>query len=406
MIFKEDRTAICLDNSGNVFAARISVKRKKAQLLDAVYLPAEHGKNDFSERIAKAYSHLKAEKGTLTAIGSSFESAIFFELSMPSLPQKEMTQALGFELSRYIPLPMDEMLWQYRVLDAADASGRRRIKIFAVKRKEWEKFLEDLSGINIEFDTFVYPFMAAEKSNDMIMKGIDDFFYFSDGIPHHIGTKSTDDAFNAKIEGLEKLPDRSGFKPCLLMLEYMLASAFSKDMKTALPLPHKFRPKRLIALKVAASIMAASALLLALSYAGRKAYSISERIAAIKVEKGKIYRTLAQLKAENKKYRDTDELIAKIYEAEEADGEVLHCLHFLSEKIPGSLWVTGFNSGSGKIDVTLKTSNDDSGIDTEKSTGFLSGSGSIYTAESVRKRRNGDGSEYLYLKLARQEKKM
>lgn len=406
MIFKEDRTAICLDNSGNVFAARISIKHKKAFLKDSVYLPVEHGKNDFPERIAKAYSQLKAEKGTLTAIGASFESAVFFELNMPPLPQKEMTQALGFELSRHIPLPMDQIVWQYRILDSADESGKRKIRIFAVKRKEWEKFLEDLSGTNIEFDAFVYPFMIVPNDKDSVMKNIDDSFYFSEGIPDIIGTKIIEDTFKTNIEGIENLPNRSIFTPCLMMLEYMLTSAFAKDMKTMLPLPRKFRPKRMVALKIAASVMAASALLLVLSYAGRKAYSISERIAAIKAEKGRIYRTLAQLKAENKKYRDTDELICKIYEAEEADGEVVHCLHFLSDKVPGGLWVTGFNSGSGKIDVTLKTSYDDAGIDTEKSTSFLSGAGTAYTAESVRKRRNGDGSEYLYLKIARQEKKM
>jgi type IV pilus assembly protein PilM len=65
-------------------------------------------------------------------MGVGNQRVVVREITLPWLPEKELRQSLGFQVQEYIPMPVDEAVLDYHVIDEAEDEGRRTIRVLLV----------------------------------------------------------------------------------------------------------------------------------------------------------------------------------------------------------------------------------------------------------------------------------
>jgi hypothetical protein len=278
-----------------------------------------------------------------------------------------------------------------------------RLRIFAVIEREWTHFLSRFDAAGIKVDAIVYPFMALEKEGSFsYLKGIDSEFVFAfnngDFHPERISEinppQNAEDKYD-KISGKDKLHGASEeeFKPCLILADYALSGNFRKDKASSMELPEKLMPQRFKFLKIAAIFLAVLTLLSGGGILARNAWGSHSRLMAVRQEKARVKKLIAKLKQENTKNKELDEIMQKVSDAVSGQHDALQCLHFLSEKLPAHMWVTSFNSSGTQINMTIKTDRDADNV-----TSYIRNN-PFFNTDNVRKRRNSDGSKYIYMRM-------
>jgi hypothetical protein len=404
MFSPKGSAAIAWDIDFNVYGISLKTGAKGArEIVASTFQKSDNGIEGFSERLKKVYEELHPDKNSPIVAGGHMTGSVCFEIAMPKLADKELKQAIAFEIPRHIPYPPEETSWCYRVV-GEDKSGRLRLRIFAVIEREWTHFLSRFDASGIKADAIMCPFMAAEKSDASFLNlnGIDaEFgFVFDDEtfVPEKIETvsiKSKDEKFFENIVGIDKLhgSENEAFEPCLMLADYALNRNFKKDCASSMDLPEKLMPQRFKFLKVAAIFLAVFTLLSGGGLVVRNAWGAHARLMAVSQEKARIKKLIVKLKKANTKHKELDELMQKVADAASSQEDALLCLHFLSEKLPAHMWVTSFSSSGAKINMTIKTDRDADNI-----TSYIRNN-PFFNTEDVRKRRNSDGSKYIYMRM-------
>ncbi len=403
--------ALSWDEALSVYGARVRLVGKgRLSVTGIARLDAgRDGEDGFSERLRQACSELGADSGCAVA-GGFLPGAVCFETFITKLGAVETRQALSFELPRAIPFPVEDLAWNYRIVGDGETHGKPGFsiaRVFAAPEREWSRLISALDAAGIKADAVVFPFMAVGEGSDekgFCLEGIDGEFSFCGGFENSLlemrhceKTELSEDFFSG-FDGLDKLIDndselREKLAPCLLLATYALSGNFSRDAQ--LELPEKLRPQRFKFLKLAAAVLIATAILSGVGFAGRKLWSAHHRLGMVKRAQSEINKRIEKIKAANKKSLALDELIGKISEASSGNADLLMCLHYLSKKLPASMWVTNFSVRGDKIDVTIKSFGK-----AEDLLAHLRGS-PFFSTDNIRKRRNSDGSVYVYLKLVR-----
>lgn len=114
---------------------------------------------DSKERLSKALKELKekANVSTTQAIAALPTFAVFTSvINLPKLHQKELTSAIRWEAKKYIPLPLDEMVLDWKIVggdtsELEKSKGKGGLSLFkkkAIKEKE-----QDIKNMAEGFDT-------------------------------------------------------------------------------------------------------------------------------------------------------------------------------------------------------------------------------------------------------------
>jgi len=73
-------------------------------------------------------------------------------INIPNLPRNELKQALKWEVTKYIPIPVEELIFDYEVLDqvSTPTDTQLRIMIIAARKQYIENYCDILAKINLK----------------------------------------------------------------------------------------------------------------------------------------------------------------------------------------------------------------------------------------------------------------
>lgn len=398
--------ALSWDAEGRACGVRLALKGGKTSVCATATAGAAPGA--FKDNLEKVWRELDPDGELFAVAGGAIPGEVIFEMRTPKLSGDDLVNAIDFELPRQVPCPVEDMVWGFRAIGAIEGTHEISVRIWAVPKKAWEKLLDDVSASPVKLDLICSPLMsdAADGAERFaFMPSIDPLCGLGEGGD---GLKamlpSLDPACDATAFGkalaqrLDWTPETSEasvrFAPCLALGSYALGGAYAQGQRLYPEMPSEVEPKRFKALKIACLAILCLNALLGLALGGRELADRYERFNSVREEKVAILSRIARIKAENAQNREIDQTIKRIGESGIGNQELLQCLHFLSVALPERVWLADLSGGAERMDLTIKADGD------WEADAVKWDSAKLLSPESVRKRRNADGSAEIFLKLA------
>jgi type IV pilus assembly protein PilM len=103
-----------------------------------VPLPAgavENGEVRDVEAVSEALRELWTRGGFKSRkvyMGVGNQRVVVREIALPAMPEKELRQSLGFQVQEFIPMPVDEAVLDFHVIDEMEVDGRQMLRLLLV----------------------------------------------------------------------------------------------------------------------------------------------------------------------------------------------------------------------------------------------------------------------------------
>lgn len=401
-------TVVFWNHDATVYGLNISANKNKLLVLQsASALNTEFG---LKNNLAAVCRELNPEGEILTVGGAAINGSVIFEIPAPALPDKDLLNALAFEIPRHLPLPQEECLWTFRKFaPPKEAEAKSKVRVWALPRKEWENTIAIVADSGIKLDYIVNPFMAENESASgfsFYLPQLEKNLSFAFNHESFREMQFVSNAFESQSNfkdfidknvdwdlSLKDLGGKEQYFPCIMLALFALSNDFSMNRNFLPELPQGILPSRCRNLKVAAIILGIASVAALLGLGFRNWSDSYSRLAAVKTEKGRVLRSIEKIRKSNISNRETDLTVKKIYEASPGNPEILQCLHFLSEALPENMYLQEFNSSGNAVELAIRTGGEG---DTDS---IAWNKTKLYSPENVRKRRNSDGSSDIYLKI-------
>ncbi len=65
-------------------------------------------------------------------LGVGNQRVVVREIALPSMPEKELRQSLGFQVQEFIPMPVDEAVLDYHLIEEIEVDGRQMVRLLLV----------------------------------------------------------------------------------------------------------------------------------------------------------------------------------------------------------------------------------------------------------------------------------
>jgi hypothetical protein len=324
----------------------------------------------FAEQIRSIYKQLKCSTEEKIIIGGYFSSSLTFSLDIHSLSINDINRYLQYELPRHLPYGIDELQWCFKPTKFTENNKKvKRIKIFVIKKDEWNKFLANIAESGIRIDAIIPPFMAIDplySDIDICMAGIDQTFFHhkSERLEHAYNFSKNDESKNdfnkfydllkAKYQNLSKV-NYNDYIPAVILAEYVLSEQCNKNNINGFELTKNLTPRRSKNLKIINLFLAIFLILLALSYFGRITIynnDIMQKLLNKKYEiKSSVNKINRKLNIAKEKNRVINEIIKL---PPESSINLLKYLDFFSKNLPDNIWISNINSYNNKINIVFK----------------------------------------------------
>jgi type IV pilus assembly protein PilM len=103
-----------------------------------VPLPAgavENGEVRDVEAVSEALRELWTRGGFKSRkvwMGVGNQRVVVREIALPTMPEKELRQSLGFQVQEFIPMPVDEAVLDYHLIEEIEVEGRQMLRLLLV----------------------------------------------------------------------------------------------------------------------------------------------------------------------------------------------------------------------------------------------------------------------------------
>ena len=326
---------------------------------------------------------LGVDEETTVIVGGNYTKTCFIDLKMPKLPASDLKNAIAFELSKYSPVPVEEIQWGYRVIGKIEGTESNLVRVVYFPEDEWESWVAAASGISDGVDMIIPPIAVLDPEMDGIdvclgnkQNGNEVYLFKST----HEGERSIiclppeeplDKIFGGGQAPLEKdgfdpgelnqlQPDQqSSFAPSIVLGMYGLSKTFYSDRKYWLPVPLEMRPRRNRSHKIfTLAVIIYLVLLLSLLFTSTF-YRKHKELQALTAESNR-------LEADREQYEFTDTPETKIEELETQVMEINQSLFSMAAILREfttlsneKLWCTNFSWDSGDVRAELRADSDD-----------------------------------------------
>ena len=148
---KNGRTISFAFNDNSVEMAVISRFGKKVKIKDLrkVYIPDEivisEDKTRFIVNTVRGYLDEFDRRGSRVTVSATGPETAFRIITLPKMKRKEIRTAIGFEIKKLIPFPLEDCLIDYRIVANINRDGREfyRLAIHAATKR----FIREITGI-------------------------------------------------------------------------------------------------------------------------------------------------------------------------------------------------------------------------------------------------------------------
>ena len=404
-------SVICIQDDSRVVGLRVKTAAGGKISVEKCFAGTYLENDGPGEAWSVAVESLNSKSCDRVIITGQIERSGVFEIRMPKLNHDELRHAVEYELTKHIPLPLNDIVWSARTVpdEKNDDTEEHlnRVRVVFMLRDNWTKFVSELQIRGINIDAFINPFMSIDpfaSGKNVALPMIDDKHVFlsnSDGLRKMCFAENIVQNEKQQKQILdcfvwnEGIHQKEEYSVCMLIARYVMSGEYDKyEKKLALKLPNSLIPQRNKLLKWFTVISGIAALLcvdLLLYQAREKVYRVySEQKNAINLVETQI-RNLQKQNAASKK---NEKLYKKINGSVPANLNPLRVMAFLAQKLPKFIWIRSYNMTSDKIHLSLTCSKDPGNLMSKLRNGRL------YNIENIRKSRRHDGTYYLYLMLA------
>jgi type IV pilus assembly protein PilM len=144
-------------------AVRMRRDRNNVEILDVEQIEYEVSSDgvNFSEQAREAISAFKSlhDVRDPVVVAHHGQGTLSRFIKIPAFDPKKIKEMVGYEASQQIPFPLDEVIWDYHLVDGEYMPGEERdVGIFAARRDAIEDFLVDFQseGLSVESLTIGY----------------------------------------------------------------------------------------------------------------------------------------------------------------------------------------------------------------------------------------------------------
>lgn len=185
------------------------------------------------------------------------------DLTMPKLKGEELKNALGFELRKQTPMPVEKLRWGYRRLPGGTDKSDL-LRLFYIRSEKWSKWLEALGAIH-HLDLVCPPELALSplgSEGKIILpdsEGNPLEYRYDAGqwlsapcsLPENYSLDSAIPGLACEVSGLpaSSPEEKLAWMPAIFLGAYSMTAEASADSATLISLPEDKRPRRHTALK-------------------------------------------------------------------------------------------------------------------------------------------------------------
>ena len=401
---------ISIQNDFRVLGLRMKAGRNGRCFVEKCFVGPYSENDGPGEALASALDSLNARSCNRIVVTAQIEQSGIFELRMPKLNHEDLKHAVEHELVKYVPLPLEDIVWSARVVPEQNEDPENhlnRVRVVFIKRENWTKFISDFQIRQLHIDSFINPFMAVDPfgaGEDVALPEIDDKHVFLSGAD---GLRKMCFAENIRqnleqqkrisecFVWNEEIPEKDDYYICMLIAGYVMSGDYDQyEKKLALPLPQGMMPRQNKLLKWFTVVNGIAALLCL----GLLLYQAREKVYCVYVEQRNaislIETKIRNVQKQNAVSKKNEKLYKKIEGAVPVSLNPLRIMAFLAQKLPKYIWIRSYNMSSEKIHLSLTSSRDPGNLMSALRNGKL------YNIENIRKSRRYDGTYYLYLVLA------
>jgi type IV pilus assembly protein PilM len=134
------RTRIGLDIGSTAVRAAELTEGSPPAVVRAAQVPLAPGAVDNGEvkdveAVAEALRELWTRGGFKSRrvyMGVGNQRVVVREIALPSMPEKELRQSLGFQVQEFIPMPVDEAVLDFHVIEETEIDGRAMLRLLLV----------------------------------------------------------------------------------------------------------------------------------------------------------------------------------------------------------------------------------------------------------------------------------
>jgi len=330
-----------------------------------------------AELLAAGRRELGLDDDTIVIVGGNFRKACFVDLTMPRIAPEDMRGAVQFELGKYSPIAVDDLVWGYRNVNRIAGTEMQLTRVVYVRRDDWNRWIEAASGLGHGVDMII-PASAVldpmfENRDIAFSEGVNgDYFVFKHGTNGQrqvtYTTEAPDDAaligvgdqplledwlVPGELDQLEKTAQAS-FMPAILLSRYGLSEHFHGDHKHWLPLPLELQPRRNRTIKLLTTA-AIAYLVFVLSILGCCWISDHhQQLQSARMTTRQLERQLYELKQRAARPEIAAKIDADLSETRQERVRLSEALAELTHVISDNLWSTNFTWKEGHITAQLQ----------------------------------------------------
>ena len=319
--------------------------------------------------IPEAVNALGGAESTGVIAGATNPNVGLADREIPDLTADNLRNALQFELRRVAPLPPEQLVWGYRILPSSSEQQKKTARIVYMREREWESWLEHVSGLTRSLDLLVPPLAAldpafssaaVQTNNEIAFVPGDVGRTFLPAAPEGIASLGKPEdplTFPGLDTGpLADLPteERQLFLPAILLAAYGLGDSLSRDRRTLPRLPSELVPRRHRMAKMCTSVLLVYVIGLVLFWAGREFVEASSYRSTLEEAIRSARRSIAELEA----LRETETLDDRLAESLEAiprgQPGMGTALVELTEMVPTDYWTSKMTWTAGTLELDIR----------------------------------------------------
>ena len=134
------KTRIGLDVGSTAVRAAELTEGSPPTVIRAAQVPlaagaVENGEVREAEAVSEALRELWTRGGFKSRkvwMGVGNQRVVVREIALPTMPEKELRQSLGFQVQEFIPMPVDEAVLDYHLIEEVEIDGRQMVRLLLV----------------------------------------------------------------------------------------------------------------------------------------------------------------------------------------------------------------------------------------------------------------------------------
>jgi hypothetical protein len=150
-LFNKNIVVLCLSKEGKYLALKVSKGKAGLEVLKSA---------SFEDDLSTFNDQLDLSANDYVVFCDDGSLAVSVSLTLPKLSEKELLNAVSFELGSQIPLPIDSIKWGY-------SREGNRCQLSVLSREIWEDLMLKTRGIHLDFfmTSTALPELSPELNN-------------------------------------------------------------------------------------------------------------------------------------------------------------------------------------------------------------------------------------------------